>query len=161
VGNDSHSWPGLVFEKGKPCIQASGPYAGFYVSGTSLKDETKTTCDPARQQDSTTIPYVSVPSDMLSKIAVGDLAVVLDLGTQKWTAAIVGDVGPKSKFGEASIAVAKALGRSGDVKHGGGIGAERIAYLFFPKSGNGKARPVAEIASEGQKLLDAWGGLEQ
>jgi hypothetical protein len=163
---DPKGFYGITYDAKKKqlCIQGpNDPSPGFYVSSTALLDKAKGNCDPGKYVDSNTIPYLSLPRELYEKkmVALGDFAYAYNLKNKKGIAAIAGDVGPRGKVGEASIAVAKALGGTGNVKHGGGIDAENIVYLVFPTSGNGKARPAAEIEREGARLLKEWGGIEQ
>jgi hypothetical protein len=164
---DPKGFYGIVYRdagRTQLCVQGKGdPREGFYVSSTALMDKAKRAknpCDPTAYVDSNTIPFVSLPRELFEKklIALGDFAYVYDLKSKKGTGAIVGDVGPRGKIGEASIAVAKALGASGVVKHGGGIGADQVVYLLFPRSGDGQPRDAATIEREAARLLEAWGG---
>jgi hypothetical protein len=70
-------------------------------------------------------------------IKLGDLAWVRNTRTGKMVAAIFGDHGPKTKIGEGSQALCRALGLSGDPNHGG-TDKKEIEFLIQPKSGNGK-----------------------
>lgn len=61
--------------------------------------------------DADSIPYIVMPgsaSKILKGIKLGDIAVVLY--GDKSLYAVIGDIGPKNQFGEASLAVFRALG---------------------------------------------------
>ncbi|HEX7284570.1 MAG TPA: glycoside hydrolase family 75 protein [Candidatus Angelobacter sp.] len=146
---------------GRPVIQKSGPFKGFYVSPTSLHavggDETK----PSSYVDAKKIPYIVLPPAMTEQFGVtlGDLALVVNQKNGKSSFAIYADAGPADKIGEGSIALAKALGVNADPRHGG-IQEEMITYLVFPGSGlgQGKLRTAQDIRRSGSKLFKQWGG---
>jgi hypothetical protein len=92
------SWKSiLVVDPGdstKPFVQTSGPFAGFYVSKTTLQDPTRAETDPRRYVDSATVPYIVFPGAfhaLTGTGTMGDLGVVRNLGNGKVTAAIVAD----------------------------------------------------------------------
>jgi hypothetical protein len=89
-------------------------------------------------------------------VRMGDFAFVANLRNNRSTAAIVADIGPKTKIGEGSMALAERLGIPNSPKKGGADGG--VAYLLFPASGNGSARPLPEIEKNARRLLSAWGG---
>ncbi|PYJ80472.1 MAG: hypothetical protein DME69_00520 [Verrucomicrobia bacterium] len=73
--------------------------------------------------------------------------------------AVYADVGPASKIGEGSIALAAALGvpsspKSGGVAHG-------IVYIVFPGSAQGWPLSQPEIDQYGAQLFARWGGLDK
>lgn len=160
------NWWALVTDNGKPdgnpIIQGSNePAPGFYVSATSLQDKTKKARDPRRYVDSTTIPYIVLPSAVTRKTGtkLGDFAIVLNRKNDKTSFAIFADGGPAGKLGEGSIALADALGIPSNPRRGGA--AKDVIYLVFPKSGNGKPRTIEEINGEAERLFRDWGGLAQ
>ena len=110
--------------------------------------------------DSSTIPYIVIPSGVLGQKAnphLGDLAAVYNIKTGKLAYAIVADIGPKSTIGEGSIALAEQLGVSADPRKGGQD--KGIIMVVFPGSGNGSPQPLNEIQAGGSKLFEKWGGL--
>jgi hypothetical protein len=68
-------------------------------------------------------------------------------------------VGPASKIGEASIALAAALGIPSNPKNGGT--AHGIVYIVFPGSQQGWPLSQAEIDQYGAALFAKWGGLDK
>lgn len=158
------SWWGVVTDTGKasgtPVVQGpSDPKPGFYVSSTSLQDPAKAASDPRRYVDSSTVPYVAISPRLLKRslaggAQLGDVVAVANRTNGKVSYAVVADVGPKDKLGEGSIALAEALGVSGDPRHGGT--AKGILYVVFPGSGKGWPRTKEEIADEGARRFAEW-----
>ncbi|MBW4522644.1 MAG: glycoside hydrolase family 75 protein [Scytolyngbya sp. HA4215-MV1] len=162
----SGKWVGVVTVNGKPVIQtATDPAPGYFVSPTTLVDDKKTDTDPTKYVDSEKIPYIVLPPmlqggnppDGLRGARLGDLAVVYYKG--KLVNAIFADSGNSDEVGEASIAVAKALGIKDSPRSGGA--SSGVTYVVFPRSGmgNGKLRTLEEINTEAQKQFKAWGGM--
>lgn len=165
LGNAGHpgDYYGVVCDAaGRPVVQgAYDPYPGDWISQTALGDHSKAITDPRRYVDSRTVPYVSIPSDALvsrgGALHVGDLAMVC-YGAKR-CAAIVADTGPKGKWGEGSIALAKALGfancspRNGGVSHG-------VTFVLFSGSASAPAWPRAldEFKNAAEDLFTAFGG---
>ena len=77
----------------------------------------------------------------------------------KSTFAIFADIGPKTKLGEGSIALAAALEVKKNPKTGGPV--VDLIYIVFPGSGNGKPRSLDEINGNGQASFAEFGGMEQ
>ena len=78
----------------KPFVQPAGPFAGFFVSKTTLQDPTRAETDPARYVDSTRVPYLVFPGAfhaLAGTGTMGDLAMARNLRTGAVTAAIVAD----------------------------------------------------------------------
>jgi hypothetical protein len=159
AGTPAH-WDGIITDpSGNPLIQqASDPFPGYYVSCTSLSDETKQTNDPTGYVNAVNIPYVVLPQDVAERggAKLGDFAVVMNLRNGKSSFAIYADIGT---LGEGSVALADALGIWSDARHGGA--SDDILYLLFPGSGNRKPRVIGEIQSEGQKLVHRWGRTKE
>jgi hypothetical protein len=161
------NWWGIATEdgksSGKPVVQGPGdPAPGYYVSTTSLEDQTKPVTSPARYVDSGKVPYVVLPPQLTAPktpggARLGDFAAVVNTRTGQVAYALVADKGPKDKLGEGSIALAEALGIASSPKKGGT--GKGVAYVVFPGSGNGKPRTLAEISQEGGRLFTAFGGL--
>ena len=160
------NWWAIVTEDGKasgqPVVQGGdAPFPGYYVSTTALEDTAKPVKSPARYVDSSKVPYVVLPPQLLSSktegsARLGDFAAVVNTRSGKVAYALVADRGPKDKLGEGSIALAEALGIASSPKKGGT--ASGVAYVVFPGSGNGKPRTLSEINTEGERLLNAFGG---
>lgn len=159
AGEPAH-WNGIITDRdGNPLIQKDGaPFPGYYISCTSLSDETKKFTDPTAYVDASKIPYVALPQDVAERggAKLGDFAVVLNLRNGKSSYAIYADIGT---LGEGSVALADALGVSSDARRGGA--SDGILFLLFPGSGNRKPRTMAQIQSEGEKLLHRWGGMTE
>jgi hypothetical protein len=162
---NGYPW-GVVLLRKKPPIQPyiqnqDDPAPGFYVSTTSLEDTTKKETDPSRYVNSEKIPYIVLPPSVMKSGGVkkGDLAVVINKKNGKSSYAIFADVGPKTKIGEGSIALAKNLEINKNPKTGGPTAD--VIYVVFPSSGDGKLKSLDEINGKGAELFTAWGGIEQ
>lgn len=119
------NWYGLVTDKaGKPVLQPNG----YYISTTSLVDKTKAVTDPTRYVNSETIPYIVLPAYNRLSVTLGDFVVCEYNG--KCVGGIYADVGGANVIGEASIAMAKALGINSDPKRGGVENG--VKYYVFP-----------------------------
>jgi len=149
---------------GKPVIQRSGRFKGFYVSTTSLRNTAGSTASPGTYVDARKIPYIVLPPEFMKQfgVALGDLAVVTNQRNGKTAFAIFADVGPHGKIGEGSVALARALSLNDDPRHGG-TGNSSIAYLVFPQSGlgPGKLRSAKEIKTSALRAFRRWGGARQ
>jgi hypothetical protein len=153
-------WNGIITDRyGDPLIQQEkDPFPGYYISCTSLSDETKKFTDPTAYVNASQIPYVALPKDVADRggARLGDFAVVMNLRNGKKSFAIYADIGT---LGEGSVALADALGISSDARRGGQ--SDGILYLLFPASGNLRPRSILEIHNEGEKQLSRWGGMER
>lgn len=123
-------WYGLVCDdKGKPIVQGAGdPAPGYYMTETAYSDPVRHRNDPRKYVDSQHVPYIAIPP-ILEKYGVklGDLCMVVY--KDKRCAAIVADIGPRSKIGEGSMALAMALGINASPKNGG-VDAGVQFYIF-------------------------------
>lgn len=127
------NWYGIVTINGEPVIQdGDDPAPGFYVSATSYEWSAFTKFDPQRYVDAGSVPYIVV-SPLIRNAAKG---VVLGCKARvtcngKSVDAVVGDIGPRKKIGELSIAAAKAVG----IPHSARTGGEErkiVNYEFWP-----------------------------
>ena len=155
------NWFGIVTNAhGEPFIQRqSDPAPGFHVSATSLVQRgTFAARDPRRYVDASSIPFFVLPGPALhaGHARLGDFGAVWNPRTKKLAFAIFADIGPKTRIGEGSIALARELGIPDSPLTGGA--ARGIVYLVFAGSGNGFARPLTQIRTNGKKLLERWGG---
>jgi hypothetical protein len=131
----------------KPC-----PNDPMHQDTTSLRDP-----DTAKSLDPTQISYVVLPlrKSKTDQIALGDLAAVYNAQNKKLAFAVVGDLGPPSRLGEGSIALAQALdipiSPLSGVKGG-------ISYVVFPNTKLSQHLTNDLIQIEGRKLFEAWGG---
>jgi len=159
AGSASH-WDGIVTDRhGKPLIQLErDPFPGYYISCTSLVDQSKQFNDPSRYVDATKIPYIALPAEIAERggAQLGDFALVVNLRSGKSSFAIYADIGA---LGEGSVALAETLGISPNARHGGE--SDGVLYMLFPGSGNMRPRTIDEIQSEGEMLLSASGGIEK
>ncbi len=103
------------------------------------------------------VPYVVLPKGQFKEhgVKVGDLAIVRNKENGALTVAVFGDVGPRHKRGEGSMALARELGLNPSPTHGG-TQSRNIEYLAIPGSGGDKARNqtdlLAKIDNAKQKL---------
>lgn len=151
AGFPKGAWKSILavdpFDATKPFVQTAGPFAGFFVSKTTLQDSTRTEIDPARYVDSTKVPYVVFPGafhKLHGTGTLGDVAMVRNLRNGKVTAAIVADIGPpNSPLGEVSIRLAENLGGTHvNPRNGSGMPKGRFVYVLFPKSKTTPGWPV-------------------
>jgi len=144
---------------GHPVVQGKNdPAPGYYVSMTSLYDAgIASERDPRRFVDAASIPYVVLPPEGFKHAQLGDFATVVNLQNGKVSGAIVADQSaPDLPMGEGSIALAVALGIDADPRSGG---VEKgVAYVIYPKSGNGKPRTLDEIPPISREYFRRWGG---
>lgn len=152
-------WDGIITDReGNPFVQEEDdPFPGYYVSCTSLADETKKFTDPSRYVDASEIPYIALPEYVADRggARLGDFAFVKNLHNGRSSFAIYADIGT---MGEGSIALADALGLWPDARAGGA--SEGILYVVFPESGNLQPRTIDDINFEGEKLLAELGGMK-
>lgn len=155
-------WFGVVTDDGKPTGRPIVQPSGFLLSPSSLVDHTKAAHDPARYVDAERVPYVSIPREMLvsfgGPIHLGDLCVVFYRG--RAVGGIVADVGPRGKYGEASIAMAAAHHIPSSPRNGG---VERgVLYVIFNGSAASPAWPraVEEFSAAALERFSTWGGAD-
>jgi len=157
---NASGWVALVTNtKGRPVIQRTGPYRGYYVSTTSLQRENiRDPRNPKKYLDATRIPYIALPADFARQfgITLGDFAVVVNNETGRLTYAIYGDVGPQGRVGEGSIALANKLGVPSNPRHDSV--PDGITYLVFPGSGGSAVKSITlnRINSAGSRLYRTW-----
>lgn len=158
----ARGWVAVVTdEKGRPVLQKSGPYRGYYVSTTSLEhDNVRDLRSPRRYIDARKVPYIALPQDFATRFGLhlGDLAVVVNQANGRSAYAIYADVGPRGRIGEGSISLAKALGMPANPRHDG---VEKdVTYLIFPRSApRGQDRITARsIKLSAARRYRRWGG---
>jgi len=159
------NWWGIVTDSGhpggNPIVQRSDdPMPGFFVSPTALEDPTKDRTDPLRYVDAESIPYIVLPGGIGNGASLGDFGIVANVKTGRWSAGICADIGPRYKIGEASIAAANAIGIPSSARTGG-ISAKIVRYLIFCGSGDRRPKTAEEIAANGSRLFEEWGGMDQ
>ncbi len=155
-GGEPGNWWALVTDNnipsGTPLVQtASDPAPGYYISMTSLENQSKDHTDPARFVDAETIPYIAIPAGFSNDFKLGDIALVYNKTNRKRCFAIYADVGPKHLIGEGSIKLAKELGVDASPKHGGIESG--IVYILLIGSGQGKMLSREEIDTIGRARL--------
>jgi hypothetical protein len=148
--------------KYRPCIQQSGPFAGFFVAQTSrAADPSRDVCDPARWISSTEIPYVTLPGDRLrgAGVAPGDLALVHRRvgAVDHLIVAVAGDTGNRDELGEGSVALHRALGNEPRGTLPGNISDGVTTYLF-PRRRVASPITAARLEGERDALVAAIGG---
>src|SRR6266404_5283661 len=158
------NWWALVTDNGEadgdPVVQTDGdPAPGFYVSTTSLEDPNCDQKDPRRYVNAEAVNFIVLPGRLGLGAKLGDFAVVIRPATGAYDYAVYADVGPASKIGEGSIALAAALGipsspKSGGVGHG-------IVYIVFPASAQSWPLSQPEIDQNAAGLFSKWGGLDK
>ena len=150
------NWWALVTDNrkkdGNPVIQSStDPAPGYYVSTTSLQDNSKSAENPERYINSETIPYIVLPSKFSKDFKLGDIALVVNKKNNKRCFAIFADTGPANKIGEGSIFLAEQLGIKSNPKKGGTDAG--IVYILIKKSGKNKVLTKEEIDATGNSKL--------
>jgi hypothetical protein len=104
--------------EGYPCrySPADGARNGYFISSTTLENNSAARpdgCAPNRYLDAEIVPFIVLPKGGFGKVQVGDVAIVRFKDNVVY--AVVGDGGPATKLGEASIATnAMLLGRFGE-----------------------------------------------
>lgn len=145
---------------GASIVQASGPSRGYYISETSLKNIYAGALrgpqtDPDYQTDAMIYPYIVLPSKLQhnASIRAGDYALAIHGATGRHTFAQVGDAKKVPVMGEASSALARALGLPFD-RDGGA--ARGVVYVAFPESGLGPKHraPLGLLAENGRRWLE-------
>jgi hypothetical protein len=155
------NWYGiLVNAKGEPLVQGpNDPCPGMYISPTSLVDKGYAAHDPRRYVDSTSIPYLACAKDLLQGgVKLGDVGFAYNRATGLWAAGVVADAGPRGKYGEGSIAMAKAIGIKNISPKNGGAGSG-IVVVIFKGTSLGWPRVPAEINDQVQVLVAKAGGI--
>ena len=112
---DPGNWWALVTNNGepdgRPLIQTdTDPAPGFYISTTSLEDPNCDRKDPRRYVNAEAVNFIVLPGRLGLGAKLGDFAVVIRPATGTYDYSVYADVGPASKIGEGSIALAAALG---------------------------------------------------
>jgi Fungal chitosanase of glycosyl hydrolase group 75 len=123
----------VAFKDGKPYVQETGLFAGYYVSKTSLQNERLAETDPTRYLDPRSIQFIVLPGNQVPEANLGDLVAVLDPLTSKVAFGVYGDIGPSTESGEASLAMIQRLGF--DAKDGKSSPTEDrkdILFVVFP-----------------------------
>jgi hypothetical protein len=152
----------------RPAIQQDGPYKGYFVSMTSLRDTRSGggAADPRSYVDAGRIPYLVLPAPIYRTDGMGemgDIGWAINLDTGRSTPFVIADEGPVEQFGEASVAFWQALGTdTPNPRNGDGLPDGQVAYVVFPGSARTAAIgwPIdrAALAREAEARLEAIGG---
>ncbi|MEN9610593.1 MAG: hypothetical protein RLZZ628_1407 [Bacteroidota bacterium] len=152
-------WVGIVVDKyGNPVVQnRNDPFPGFYISPTALYNPDYAKTDPRRYVNSEEIPYYVLPESLMESynVKLGDMGYIYNQSTDMGCFAILADIGPEGKLGEASIALAQKIGLRNASPRNGGTERPQIVYIAFPNSGLGedKHRTIDEINQKGAEML--------
>lgn len=159
------NWWGIVTNNrkssGTPIVQGrSDPAPGFYVSATALVNSKVSWKSPNAYANSETIPFIVVPGASSSLgWGLGDFATVCNSRKKACYHAIVADIGPRSKFGEASMKLASAIGLNNSPKRGGANSG--IIYIVYNGSRSMRSTSIpsnSEIQKTGSSLYKKYGG---
>ena len=156
-GNPVHGWGGGVVKgaDGQPLIQASGPYAGFYLSPTALQDHGMPVDDYRRYVDAAQIPYISIPPALEQLgVKLGDAALAADRDTGRSIQCVVADIGPHRRLGEVSIACAAAIGIPANPRNGGA--GKGVLVRIFRGSAKAPAWDWRRSAADVAAFVDAF-----
>ena len=169
AGYPHKGWRGVLavdpHDPSEPYVQPDGPFAGCFVSKTSLRDRGKAETDVSAYVNAETVPYIVFPGAFYSVRGTGrygDLLMTRRVGDDHGVAAIVADGGPtKAPLGEMSLALATALGgRDPDPRTGRNAPEGTFEYVIFPGSVGDPAWPRSpeDIDRTARELLHALGG---
>lgn len=135
AGCPGNWWALVTNAAGHPVTQGPGdPAPGFYVSSTSYERAGFDHADPRRYLDSESEKFIVVPAPLrhlVRPVVLGCRALVRHLSTGQEVEAVVGDLGPASHLGEASIALARAFHLHADPRTGG-TDTACFHYKIFP-----------------------------
>lgn len=168
-------WHGIVTRdrtRHEPVVQTSGDYAGYFVSATSLQNKAFKEDDQRRYLDARQVPFLVLPrgSAFLEEggARLGDLAYVIDPVTELSTFAVIGDLGPRKKLGEASIALAAAIkGETIDPEALTGQEARRLVVpqqvvtVLFPGAAVQPPYDAGQIAEAAAAAIQQFGDLDR
>jgi hypothetical protein len=152
-----------------PCLIESGPYAGYFVSTTSLPaDASKGRCDQERYLNALTIPFSIYPgaSAFTTRgVGTGDVVVYYNPANDVFEYGIVGDRGPNWGLAEGSVAFAKSLRKltndPQNRKDTYRFGVTKIHALILPDETLSGPFTPENVRSRAKAHFEAWGGLER
>lgn len=146
AGHPGNWWGIAVNQDGDPYVQSSShplehPNPGYYISTTSYERKVPPIWSCRRYLNSETVPFIVVPAPlrrMVKGVVLGCRAEVVFEGIHGFAdpnhralTCVVGDFGPATHLGEASMAVADFFGINSNPKHGG-TDEKIFTYTFFP-----------------------------
>ncbi|MBX9742818.1 MAG: glycoside hydrolase family 75 protein [Chthoniobacterales bacterium] len=104
-------------------------------------------------------PFIVLPKFMFDKkehgLEIGDYAIVLYQGILY--PAIVGDIGPSSKIGEASLRLCRAIDPRSGADHRP-VSSPHVSYFLFPKSGE-KPWKTPDYPHWRERCYELWKNL--
>ena len=169
---DNDWWPNVLVrdpdDPEKPYVQEDGPFRGYFVSMTSLRNpDYAGRLSPASYVDAARIPYLVLPAPLHASEGMGrtgDLGYALDLASGLSTPFVIADEGPVEPLGEASVAFWRALSAvAPNARDGSGLTPDPVAIVVFPGSGAAATLdwpielPALQAAAAAQ--LASFGGL--
>ncbi len=102
AGFPSGGWRSVLVQDpadlARPFVQRGGPFAGFFVSKTTLEDPEAPATDPRRYVDATSFPHIVFPGaffDLEGTGVVGDIVLAKHIATGLTSSAVVADIGPR------------------------------------------------------------------
>jgi hypothetical protein len=154
------------FDDSRALVRAKGPFAGYFISKTSLAMNGVPDTDPRRYVDATVIPYMVFPTLWLpfkGSGFVGDFGYAKSMDGKYASPAILGDSGggKDARLGEISVRLAELLGagvaspRTGPLNPMG-----ELLYAVFPGSSSPPRWPLTleQIRKRSDELLAKAGG---
>jgi hypothetical protein len=150
---------GGVFWTADMDIDCDGQTSNVCNRGTDPDFQSQTSGSDSHGQplDAATVPFIVVPlpSERFdyrqAEVELGDVAMVIYNG--QYAFGVVGDLGPKSIIGEASVAMADQLGIPSNPSSGGA--SDGVTYVVFTGSDARVMRPEdpSEVSQVGQARL--------
>lgn len=135
AGHPGNWWGVATDASGEPVVQKEGdPCPGYYVSTTSYQRPQFAKHDPLRYLDSETARFIVVPAPlrkMIGPVVLGCRGTVKNTVTGKMCECVLGDFGPSTHLGEASMAVAKFFDLNCGPKTGG-TEERHFIYTIYP-----------------------------
>jgi Fungal chitosanase of glycosyl hydrolase group 75 len=119
-----------------PYVQTTGKFAGYFVSQTGLRDDTKKDTDPSKYVNSDTVPYIALPTQWYKKEGtgfLGDVVIVKSMLTGATSSAVIADTGgtAQTTLGEMSLELARRLGAKGaSAISGPGVPMDVMVMVF-------------------------------
>jgi len=123
---------------------------GLIASKTAYKIPGMDADDPKAYIDSETVPYIAIPPQIRRNargVVLGCLCECRNVRSGVVVTGMVADIGPRSKFGEVSIAMARMLGINHSPRNGG-TDEKIIQYTIRPNKtyvGAGVCKPYPLI----------------
>lgn len=152
-----------------PCIIKDGPYAGYFVSTTSLSaDDAKPLCSQERYLNSLEIPFAIYPNAKAFKsrgVGKKDIVVYYNPALDSIEYGIIGDRGPSWGLAEGSVAFAKALNQRTDNpktrKDTYNFGVRKVHALVLPNASLEPPYTLENVRKRAREGFEAWGGRKR